>query len=223
MMCPCLKKNQEKYQHGKHEDRRNHILDAAFAVFIEHGIANTKMEDIARAAGYGKSTLYEYFDSKDEIFSELLRVKLTRRYRVIADAAGKESSPAEKLKAFIVGEMDMMREYGGKERLEGLLMGNPEAFAPEFFKAIHEAVLFKFERISGYIIEGVRSGSFTETDPYLAASLVIGSSMSYLGVVTSPEYKAATAGSGVTDDERLQIYFALIFRALGAEMCQGDV
>jgi TetR/AcrR family fatty acid metabolism transcriptional regulator len=216
MFCSQVKKNEEKYQHGKHEDRRNHILEAAFAVFIEHGIANTKMEDIARAAGYGKSTLYEYFDSKDEIFSELLRVKLTRRYRLIADAADGEDSPAGKLKAFIVGEMDMMSEYGGKERLEGLLMGNPEAFAPEFFKAIHEAVLFKFERIAGYITEGVKDGSFGETDPYIAASLVIGSSMSYLGTVTSPEYKAATAGDGVTDDDRLHTYFTLIFRALGA-------
>jgi AcrR family transcriptional regulator len=209
----------KKYQHGKREDRRNHLLDAAFAVFIEHGIANTKMEDIARAAGYGKSTLYEYFGSKDEIFTELLRVKLTRRYRLIAQAAAGEETPAGKLKAFIVGEMDMMREYGGKERLEGLLMGNPEALPPEFFKAIHEAVLFKFERISGYIIEGVKDGSFTETDPYIAASLVIGSSMSYLGTVTAPEYRAATAQEDVTDDDRLQIYFDLIFRALGA--CQG--
>jgi AcrR family transcriptional regulator len=213
MKCPSLK----KYQHGKHEDRRNHLLDAAFSVFVENGIGNTKMEDIARCAGYGKSTLYEYFAGKDEIFSELLRVKFTDRYRHIAEEADRETSPAKKLKTFIVGEMDMIKEYGGKERLEGMLMAYPEVLSSEFFQTIHEVVLFKFVRIAGYITEGIEDGSFKKTDPYIAASLVIGSSMSHLGTVTSPEYKAVTAGNGVTDDERLRTYFDLIFGALGAD------
>jgi TetR/AcrR family fatty acid metabolism transcriptional regulator len=213
MKCQSLK----KYQHGKYEDRRNHLLDAAFAVFVENGISNTKMEDIARRAGYGKSTLYEYFDSKDEIFSELLRVKFTGRYRGIAETADRESSPAGKLKAFLLGEMDMFMEYGGKERLEGMLMAYPEVMSSEFFQTIHEVVLFKFVRIAGYITEGIEDGSFKKTDPYIAASLVIGSAMSYLGTVTSPEYRGATAGDGVTDDDRLRTYFGLVFGALGAD------
>jgi TetR/AcrR family fatty acid metabolism transcriptional regulator len=206
----------EKYRHGKREDRRSHIIDAAFAVFVENGISNAKMEDIARLAGYGKSTLYEYFGSKDEIFSELLRVKFTERYRLIAERAERENSPEEKLRAFLVGEMDMMTEYGGKERLEGMLMTNSEMLPPEFFRTIHEIILFKFVHIAGYITEGMEGGSFKETDPYIAAACVIGSSMSYCGTVTSPEYKALTANSGVTDDERLSIFFQLIFRSLGA-------
>ncbi|MDR2162546.1 MAG: TetR/AcrR family transcriptional regulator [Clostridiales Family XIII bacterium] len=206
----------EKYRHGKHEGRRNHILDAAFAVFIENGITNTKMEDIARAAGYGKSTLYDYFGSKDEIFSELLRVKFTERYRLIAASAGKENSPTEKLRAFILGELGMIVEYGGKERLEGMLMASPETVLSEgFCQAIHDIILFKFHHISAYIKDGIADGSFERTDPYIAASLVIGASMSYFGTVTSPEYKAVTAGSVTTDEDRLQSFFTLIFRALG--------
>jgi AcrR family transcriptional regulator len=214
MTCNCF----EKYRHGKREGRRNHILDAAFTIFVEKGIVSAKMEDIARLAGYGKSTLYEYFGSKDEIFSELLRVKFTERYRLIAENAEKERAPGEKLKSFLTGEMDMIAEYGGKERLESILMTNLETvLSSGFFQIIHEIILFKFECVTGYIEEGIADGSFRKTDPYIAASLVIGASMSYLGAVTSPEYKAATADKTATDEDRLRAFFDLVFRGLGSQ------
>jgi TetR/AcrR family fatty acid metabolism transcriptional regulator len=211
VVCACIK----KYQRGKREDRRNHILDSAFTVFIKKGIHSAKMEDIAHEAGYGKSTLYEYFGSKDEIFSELIRVKFIDRYGLIAEQAGREPTPEGKLRAFIVAEMDMFEEYGGKESMEGFLMSDLEsALASEFLQSLHNIVMFKFERISGYIAEGIRDGSFRETDIYIAAALVIGSAMTYHGTVTSPVYQMAIAAKGGPDRSSIDTYFDLIFRAL---------
>jgi AcrR family transcriptional regulator len=173
------------------------------------------MEDIAHAAGYGKSTLYEYFGGKDEIFSELMRVKFVERYRLIAKNSDRESTPAGKLRAFLVGEMDMMLEYGGKERLEGIIMSNPETvLSSEFKHTVNKIVMFKFEHVSGYIQEGVKDGSFLNTDPYIASAIVIGSSMAFLGTINSPVYKQATKSKGSSDEDRLNVYFDLIFRAL---------
>jgi TetR/AcrR family fatty acid metabolism transcriptional regulator len=204
----------EKYRHGKSVDRRNHILDAAFEVFIEKGMTNAKMEDIARAAGYGKSTLYEYFSGKDDILAESLRINFTERYRLIARNAESEPAPAGKLKAFLLGEMEMVIEYGGKEQIEGIFMSNPDSvLTSSIFKTLDEIILFKFEHIAGYIMEGIKEGSFRKTDPYIAASVVIGSSMSFLGTVCSPRYKQATNGGGVHEDN-LKTYFDLIFHAL---------
>src|SRR5690554_6756267 len=50
--------------------KRNEILDSARILFKENGFHKTKMEDIAQRAGVGKGTLYEYFNSKQEIFDE---------------------------------------------------------------------------------------------------------------------------------------------------------
>jgi TetR/AcrR family fatty acid metabolism transcriptional regulator len=211
MVCAFL----EKYRHGKHEDRRNHILDAAFTVFIDKGIHSSKMEDIARAAGYGKSTLYEYFDSKDEIFSELVQVKFLDKYKLIAEEADRESTPSGKLKTFLLTEMNMFMEYGGKERIEGMIMSDLETvLSPEFRQAIDDIVLFKFERISGYINEGIKDGSFRKTDIYIAAAVVIGSAMTYHGTVNSPLYKAVAIAEGATDEDHMRNYFDLIFHAL---------
>jgi hypothetical protein len=110
----------------------------------------------------------------------------------------------------------MIREYGGKERLESMMTTSPETvFRSDFFKAIHEIVLFKFARIAGYIEEGIADGSFRKTDPWIAAAFVTGAAMTYLGTVTSPEYKAVTTTPDATDADRLNTFFDLLFRGLG--------
>ena len=49
------------------EQRRQEIFDATVNLFLEKGFYETSMREVAEAAGIGKSTLYDYFPSKDEI------------------------------------------------------------------------------------------------------------------------------------------------------------
>ena len=51
------------------ESRRADILRAAFEEFCGGGYDRTRMEHIARRAGIGKSTIYEYFPSKTELLT----------------------------------------------------------------------------------------------------------------------------------------------------------
>lgn len=49
--------------------RRHEIVHAARAVFAEKGFANATLEEIAERAQFGKGTVYNYFDSKESLFS----------------------------------------------------------------------------------------------------------------------------------------------------------
>ncbi len=51
---------------------RDNIASAASVLFMEKGIAATSMDDIAKAAGYSKATLYVYFENKEEIVGILV-------------------------------------------------------------------------------------------------------------------------------------------------------
>ena len=51
---------------------RKKILLAALPVFAKKGYEKARMKDIAVEAGVGKSTIYEYFKSKEELFRELV-------------------------------------------------------------------------------------------------------------------------------------------------------
>lgn len=48
--------------------KRRDLVKAAAALFGRDGYAATKIADVARAAGVGKGTMYEYFDSKEDLF-----------------------------------------------------------------------------------------------------------------------------------------------------------
>ena len=49
--------------------RRREIIHAAQAVFAEKGFENATLEEIAERAEFGKGTVYNYFDSKETLFT----------------------------------------------------------------------------------------------------------------------------------------------------------
>ena len=51
------------------------IMDGARSVFLGSGFDGASMNDIARAAGVSKGTLYAYFDSKEELFKAIIRAE----------------------------------------------------------------------------------------------------------------------------------------------------
>lgn len=53
-------------------DRRERMLDAAQALFLENGLRGTTMEAIARRAGTAKPTLYNYFPDKEAVFAAVI-------------------------------------------------------------------------------------------------------------------------------------------------------
>ena len=53
------------------ESRRKAILDAAMALFDRQGYASTTVDDVAAAAGLSKGSIYNYFDSKQDIYTQL--------------------------------------------------------------------------------------------------------------------------------------------------------
>jgi AcrR family transcriptional regulator len=72
---PHLRPRKEPRQRRAHETRAR-ILDAARAVFEEHGYAHGTTNRIAEAAGLSVGSLYQYFPNKDAILVELVDVHI---------------------------------------------------------------------------------------------------------------------------------------------------
>jgi AcrR family transcriptional regulator len=53
--------------------KRRQVMDGAREIFMSAGFDAASMNDIARAAGVSKGTLYAYFDSKEALFEALIR------------------------------------------------------------------------------------------------------------------------------------------------------
>ena len=55
---------------------KDRILEAALEVFSQKGFHPATMDEIAEKAGVGKGTLYRYFETKEKLFAELVRLRL---------------------------------------------------------------------------------------------------------------------------------------------------
>lgn len=77
-MNQALASPRDVRQQALADARREHILSAARAVFIELGLEAVSMREIAKRAGYTAGAIYSYFASKEEIYGALLAESLER-------------------------------------------------------------------------------------------------------------------------------------------------
>lgn len=92
------------------DEMRDSIVKAATQVFTRFGFKKTSMDDIARSIRMGKSSIYYYFKSKEEIFqavvdkeADLLRIKVNK----IIDGSDDSMS---KLRAYVKLRMDLIKQ-----------------------------------------------------------------------------------------------------------------
>lgn len=64
--------------------RRQELVDAAFAAFVEQGYAATSVTDITSRLGVSHGTFYRYFDSKRDILDEVIDAGVERFMTVAA-------------------------------------------------------------------------------------------------------------------------------------------
>lgn len=98
------------------ETYQDEILGAAERVFAERGFAATKISDIARAAGLATGTLYNYFDSKDQILGRLM---LRRGDELLASmlAVGTAGEPLARLEAVVTAVLEHMDTHRATFRI----------------------------------------------------------------------------------------------------------
>jgi AcrR family transcriptional regulator len=77
------------------------LLEAAARVFVERGFAGASVEAISSEAGYSRGAFYSNFESKEQLFAELLQQRVYERYSAMAQDA---KAPR--------GERPDMREVG---------------------------------------------------------------------------------------------------------------
>lgn len=77
--------------------RKNAIVEAAIAVFMEQSVASSTMQDIAKAADVAKGTLYEYFKSKDDLIIEVFAACNAEIGQHITDGIAEISDPLDQI------------------------------------------------------------------------------------------------------------------------------
>lgn len=83
------------------EKIKRKIIISARDIFSQYGFNKTTMSDIAKKTGMGKSSLYYYFKSKEEIFEKVVVYEADILKNELARALEKSKGAKEKLRSYI--------------------------------------------------------------------------------------------------------------------------
>jgi len=139
-------------------DTRERILDAAEALFVEHGFEATSMRMITGRAGVNLASVNYHFGSKEALIQEVFRRRLTwlnearlgALERFEAEAKGAPLKPHQIVEAFFGVSLRMAAdtEHGGHTfmRLLGRTYAEPSAFVRQFLADEYADVVPRFKQ-----------------------------------------------------------------------------
>jgi AcrR family transcriptional regulator len=180
------------------EKRRHEIFHSVVNIFLKKGFQETSMREIAETAGLGKSTLYDYFKTKDDILLYFFEDQLND----LTEAAQKiavQDKPADKRLRQIV-QMHLEFLQANKNLFMKLSM-EAQRLKPDSQKQIQEKRHAYQDLIRSLIDEGIREGAFRKVDSLLAARILI-TSMAPAVFTTRP-----TGSSQDLVKETMNIFF----------------
>ena len=115
-------------------ERRDHLLAVARTVFANGGFQATTMDEIAHEAGFTKPILYQYFDSKTELYREVVTETAETLLNSLRAAVEDASTPRERIEVSFKVFFDMVVEETDAFRIlfihshEGETKGDLRAF-----------------------------------------------------------------------------------------------
>jgi AcrR family transcriptional regulator len=86
------------------------ILQAAQQLFQKHGYQKVTMDDVARAIGKGRSSLYYYYKNKDEVFNAVMDTEISDILAEISSEVAQASTAEQKLLAFGITRSKISRK-----------------------------------------------------------------------------------------------------------------
>jgi AcrR family transcriptional regulator len=183
--------------------RRKEILTASLQLFVQKGFTETSMREIARAAGVGKSTLYDYFSSKDEILIAYVVEEVQQLTAWAEEIIRLDISAADKFRRILHKHLEYMlanKLLFMKISIEAQRLGYESQQRIQTHRHAYQDMLCRL------IEEGIRNGEFRQVNPLIAIR-------SMFSILTSSVYTSRPTGS---PEEMLLEAFDVIFKGLEA-------
>ncbi len=150
---------------SKRDHNRENILKIAREIFSKYGYKKTTLDDIANAVRKGKSSLYYYFESKEDLFQAVIIKEAEILAHELEIVINRNTDPVDKLRDYILTKLSTFRSLANfYHALEN------DITAIEFI----DEVKLRYEQdeikmIKRILIEGVRKNEFEIYDFNLVA------------------------------------------------------
>lgn len=193
------------------DERPQEILEAALRVFASNGYRNTRLEEVAAAAGVTKGAVYHYFANKEELLLRALEAYQASALGRLTGALRQEhGSSAARLRLLV------RKTFGGDDpaRLDVLqLLQSAAHEVPEVYEHwLATGPMRGWRLIARLIDEGRDSGEFrADVDADVAARVFL---TGLMGQVMWQRYAESVPGVGIDLDRLIDAAVDLLLAAL---------
>ncbi|TDX51159.1 TetR/AcrR family transcriptional regulator [Orenia marismortui] len=150
--------------------KKEKIFEAAIEKFAKKGTTSTTMQEIAKAAGIGKGTLYRYFENKEDLIFSLIEFRFNIIFEKVKADIIKLDDPIQKIEKVIDAHLNFCAIHGVNKFLIREVWG----YKSKFKNAIQEMMSLYTGFIKDIIEEGIEQGKFKEVNALNAATALIG-------------------------------------------------
>ena len=158
--------------------QKNHaaqILEAGEKLFAKKGFYPTTMEEVARAAGLAKGTIYLHFDDKRDLFFSIIEKKLDILLEKIEKEMRKDEFPSQRIKLAIGIQLRFLEE---NRDFFKIMQALPESLKQEMERRLKGRVIEKQSRyveiLDHLIRKGIRNQEIKSLDSRKLAVILVG-------------------------------------------------
>jgi AcrR family transcriptional regulator len=156
------------------------ITAAALEVFAEHGYRPATMQDIAKAAGITKGTIYLYFSSKEELFIAVLREQFQEMLDLLPEINYEPGQDPVEVTRRVAGRFMQALMQPGFAKVLPLVIAEYNRL-PQLKALYFEELLAKTDlRLAGLLEAARQLGLVKDVDPVIAARCFLGAFFAFV-------------------------------------------
>ena len=183
-------KNEPRWTRRK-EDRPQEILGSALELFAKNGFTATRLDDVAKAAGVSKGTLYLYFKDKEEIFKKVVETgiipNIEEMEKNIASFGGDEN--VEKVISLGIRKMVEVVTTTSLGAIPKIVISEAGNF-PNLTNFYRDEVVVRIHMMMANIIQkGIDQGHFRNVSVFDAARSLLSTIFMMMITLNMPGFK----------------------------------
>ncbi len=151
------------------QERRDQLMSYAATRFAEQGYHPTSVSEIVAGLGVGKGVFYWYFDSKEQLFLEILKEAQTDLRRRQQQAICDEEDPVRRIELGLRASMAWAEAHRDHNKL--IQFAATEA---TFVNALLRGQDIAVSDVVKHVKEGITQGRIRDTDPDVLAHAMVG-------------------------------------------------
>ncbi len=155
------------------EEKRREVALSCRELIYEVGMKNLTVAQVAKAAGIGKGTIYEYFENKDDIIFEIINIHIEEHHKKFLKEVEKLKTIREKIELFfefvLSEEPDLVRRFNGYKEFLSIVLSDDNTSMKEFNCNKNE--FFRGELVKIFA-QGIASGELREESLELADGIL---------------------------------------------------